>query len=122
MFVSSYTFQDITHTENSPIAGKETHDPDPLSPPHKHPAVPFQRHSNHYFETSSAMPVMPTKVEPPKTWAGPHREPTAAAEKSDFRGPPQTAANKEDLSKGRTYNLRDGRLKELKCFLRQFGY
>lgn len=41
------------------------------------------------------MPVMPTKVEPPKTLAGP-------------RGPPPAADDKMNPKNGKTYSLKDG--------------
>ncbi|XP_038054379.1 nuclear protein MDM1-like isoform X2 [Patiria miniata] len=65
----------LNQLQGSPTAGVTTTDPDPIRESTSNPP-PFQRHSNNYFETSQAMPVLPRRIEPPRTWAAPqHGDP-----------------------------------------------
>ncbi|XP_071479119.1 nuclear protein MDM1-like [Diadema antillarum] len=85
-------------TQLSPSAGVRTSDPhlldESLSP------VGFQRHSEHFFETSPAMPRLPNKIEPPEQWAAPRqalktappgRGPLERPHSGSIAGRPQTA-------------------------------
>ncbi|XP_022098856.1 nuclear protein MDM1-like [Acanthaster planci] len=76
----------LNQLSGSPTAGVTTRDPDPIREslaqlPH------FQRHSNNYFETSPALPVMPRKIEPPRTWAAaPRHQGEAQGQSSRLKG------------------------------------
>lgn len=93
----------MQNLQTSPTAGKKSQDPDPLSP---EPAIPFQRHSRNFFETSPAMPVMPNKIEPPKTWA----QPRSSLHQVSSRPQGGGESKSDQIRNGKTYNLRDGPL------------
>ncbi|XP_071810436.1 nuclear protein MDM1-like isoform X2 [Asterias amurensis] len=81
----------LNNLQGSPTAGITTRDPFPLRDNTAKPP-PFTRHSNNYFETSPTMPVMPKKIEPPRTWAGPLRGAGGNAEEADESGDEEVTA------------------------------
>ncbi|XP_054752321.2 nuclear protein MDM1-like [Lytechinus pictus] len=85
--------------QTSPLAGRRTSDPHPLNDELISPG--FQRHSERFYETSPGMPTIPSKIEPPKTWAAPRaglktaphagKGPLERPHSGSIAGRPQTA-------------------------------